>query len=46
MQTAKKLAAMDIHENEYNLKNKISRGGFGAAFLSQCLEAVGATEVR
>ncbi len=41
-QLAEKLAAMDIHETERNLNNKISRGGFSAAFLLQCLEAVGA----
>ncbi|MEC5290690.1 DUF6471 domain-containing protein [Aurantimonas sp. C2-6-R+9] len=45
-QLAEKLAAMDIHENERNLNNKISRGGFSAAFLLQCLTVVGATEVR
>lgn len=45
-QLAEKLAAMDIHETERNLNNKISRGGFSAAFLFQCLTAVGVTEVR
>nr|WP_246720865.1 DUF6471 domain-containing protein [Methylocystis sp. H4A] len=28
-------------ETDRNLNNKISRGGFTAAFLIQCLEAVG-----
>ena len=32
-QLAEKLAAMGIHETERNLNNKISRGGFSAAFL-------------
>lgn len=40
-QLAEKLAAMDIHETERNLNNKISRGGFSAAFLLQCLNAIG-----
>lgn len=42
-QLAERLSAMDIHETERNLNNKISRGGFSAAFLLQCLEAA---EVR
>lgn len=45
-QLAEKLAAMDIHENERNLNNKISRGGFSAAFLLQCLEAIGSQQLR
>jgi Domain of unknown function (DUF6471) len=28
------------------LANKISRGGFTAAFLLQCLEAIGASSLR
>lgn len=43
---AEKLAAIGVTENERNLNNKISRGGFTAAFLLQCLEAVGATSLR
>ncbi|MCO5082282.1 MAG: DUF6471 domain-containing protein [Rhizobiaceae bacterium] len=43
---AERLAAMDIHETERNLNNKISRGGFSAAFLLQCLEAIGANDLR
>lgn len=45
-QLATKLGEMGIHETERNINNKISRGGFTAAFLLQCLEAVGASEVR
>lgn len=45
-QLAEKLAAMDIHENERNLNNKISRGGFSAAFLLQCLSAIGVDYLR
>ena len=39
-QLAEKLGAMGIPETERNLNNKISRGGFTAAFLIQCLEAI------
>ncbi len=45
-QLAEKLAAMGIHETERNLNNKISRGGFTAAFLLQCLEAIGSNDIR
>lgn len=45
-QLAEKLAGMGIHETERNLNNKVSRGGFTAAFLLQCLEAIGVKEVR
>jgi hypothetical protein len=41
-QLAEKLTAAGIPETERNLNNKISRGGFTAAFLLQCLEAIGA----
>lgn len=40
-QLAERLAAMGIHETERNLNNKISRGGFTAAFMMQCLDAIG-----
>lgn len=43
---AEKLAGIGVVENERNLNNKISRGGFTAAFLLQCLEAIGATDLR
>lgn len=45
-QLAEKLSAMDIHETERNLNNKISRGGFTAAFLLQCLQAIGVQSVQ
>jgi hypothetical protein len=45
-QLAEKLAAMDIHETERNLNNKISRGGFSAAFLLQCLAAIGSRQLH
>jgi hypothetical protein len=43
---AEKLAAIGVSENERNLNNKISRGGFTAAFLLQCLTAIEASELR
>ena len=43
---AEKLAAMDIQETERNLNNKISRGGFSAAFLLQCLSAIEARSLQ
>lgn len=43
---AEKLTAMGIPESERNIANKISRGGFTAAFFLQCLAAVGAQTVR
>lgn len=45
-QLAEKLATIGVSENERNLNNKISRGGFTAAFLLQCLEAIGASSLR
>ena len=43
---AEKLAEIGVVENERNLNNKISRGGFTAAFLLQCLTAIEASELR
>jgi hypothetical protein len=45
-QLAEKLAVIGVTENERNLNNKISRGGFTAAFLIQCLTAIGAASLR
>lgn len=45
-QLAEKLAEIGVSENERNLNNKISRGGFTAAFLLQCLEAIGVISLR
>lgn len=43
---AEKLGEIGVTENERNLNNKISRGGFSAAFLLQCLAAIGTGDVR
>ena len=45
-QLAARLADVGVHENERNLNNKISRGGFSAVFFVQCLEAIGAKELQ
>lgn len=45
-QLAEKLAQIGVTENERNLNNKISRGGFMAAFLLQCLSAIGTTSLQ
>jgi len=45
-QLTERLKAMGIHETEQNLNNKISRGGFTAGFLIQCLDAIGAKRIE
>jgi hypothetical protein len=35
-----------VGDKEANIRNKLSRGKFTAAFLLQCLRAVGVAEVR
>lgn len=43
---AERLTAMGSPETERNIANKISRGGFTAAFFIQCLFAIGCTTLR
>lgn len=43
---AEKLAEIGVSENDRNLNNKISRGGFSAAFMLQCLAAIGCSSLR
>lgn len=45
-QLSEKLAVLGVTETERNLNNKIRRGGFTAAFLVQCLEAIGVDDFR
>ncbi len=45
-QLAEKLAIIGVTENERNLNNKISRGGFTTAFFLQCLTAIGSNSLR
>ena len=42
---ADRLAQIGVRDNERNLANKISRGGFSAAFLIECLDAIGCRTV-
>ena len=45
-QLSDRLEAMGIHETEKNIRNKLSRGGFSAAFFIQALLAAGCRLVR
>lgn len=45
-QLVQKLADINVHDTEPNIRNKISRGKFTAVFLLQCLEAIGANTLR
>jgi lambda repressor-like predicted transcriptional regulator len=38
--------AEKIGDKEANVRNKLSRGKFTAAFLLQCLDGIGATALR
>ena len=40
-QLVERLQAVGVSEDERNLRNKVSRGKFTAAFLLQCLTAIG-----
>ena len=44
-QLVDRLAAIGVNEKEVNIRNKLSRGKFTAAFMLQCLAAIGATTV-
>lgn len=41
-----KLASIGIAETEANIRNKVSRGSFTAAFFVQCLTALGVKDLR
>ena len=43
---AEKLTALGTPESDRNIANKISRGGFTAAFFIECLVAIGCHTVR
>jgi hypothetical protein len=43
---AEKLAAIGVQDTAVNLRNKVARGRFSAAFLVQCLTAMGARALR
>ena len=42
-QLVERLAEIGVEEKEANIRNKLSRGKFSAAFMLQCLEAIGAS---
>ena len=41
-----KLEAIGVQEKEVNIRNKLARGKFSAAFLFYCLEAIGVSDLR
>lgn len=43
---AMKLRELGIDENDRNIANKVSRGGFSAVFLLQCLAAINCTSLH
>lgn len=45
-QLVDRLAEIGVVDSEPNIRNKISRGKFTAVFLLQCMEAIGARELR
>ena len=45
-QLVEKLAEIGVDEKEVNVRNKLSRGKFTAAFLLQCAKAIGAEVLR
>jgi hypothetical protein len=45
-QLVEKLDAIGVAEKEVNIRNKLARGKFSAAFLIQCLQAIGTTTLH
>lgn len=45
-QLVEKLVAIGVDEKEVNIRNKLSRGKFTAAFFIQCLLAIGCSTIR
>lgn len=45
-QLVERLDAIGISEKEVNVANKLSRGKFSAAFMLQCLSAIGSQQLR
>ncbi len=45
-QLVDKLAEIGVDEKEVNVRNKLARGKFSAAFLIQSLEAIGVRTLR
>ena len=45
-QLVERLADIGVSEKEVNIRNKLSRGKFSAAFMLACLEAVGSRSLQ
>lgn len=45
-QLVERLESIGVSEDERNLRNKVSRGKFTAAFMLQCLSALGSSSLR
>ncbi len=45
-QLVEKLATIGVDEKEVNVRNKLSRGKFTAAFFLQCLSSIGSLQLR
>ncbi len=45
-QLCEKLGEIGVDEKEVNVRNKLSRGTFTAAYLLQCMEAIGVHDLR
>jgi hypothetical protein len=45
-QLVDKLTAIGVDEKEVNIRNKLSRGKFTAAFFLQCLSAIGSQQLH
>lgn len=45
-QLVEALAEIGVDEKEVNIRNKLARGKFSAAFMVQCLIAIKVTELR
>ena len=41
-----RLAGLGVVDNERNVRNKVASGQFSAAFLLQCLKALGVSVIR
>ena len=45
-QLVERLADIGVQEKEVNIRNKMARGKFPAAFMLACFQAIGANKVR
>lgn len=45
-QLVERLSEIGVPEDERNVRNKVSRGKFTAAFMLQCFKAMEAKEIR